>query len=676
MLHASAALESASAEAAELEVRRAAAERQSSHLAARLRLESAAHSTLTSEYQELSRMSAAANAELAELRTDRETLQQALTAERKRSAALESTIATLRDEALHLRHALAQAEAAATVNAHAERATGLAEHAVSAEAARGRELTSRLELALKEAREREAAANARADLAVGSASAQAERRARALRLQLEQVRDAAAARDREAAEARQQQLTSERAARTSTEAEANARARLADLEKRCDEWRAELHEATAERDALSAKAEQLGQLADAQGVELRRLQAGKARAKAAAVALRRQLSQERQAHGAAAAQAAQQLRAQAEAAAVAAQNARSQARHARQHFADGGHEAILSGDRLMRRSPAYALEYARRGYQWDDSPLLPGAMANGAASGVAATALAAGAAAAATPSMTPSNGPAAGHLAAALAAALTAADGAAERPRSSRAGSSLRASLSRVRDSRAGLHTARVRGRASGRAGGASSDGSATTSADGTGSDDDGLVTRTEWREVAGEVRGQVGSATAAVTPHRASRHSHHPPPSQGGPPHIAHSKDGYSPSRREPPSRHPPGTPDTQAAPAEVRATQATDGRERTRWEGVSPPAAVAAAAAYSSTGEVDGQGAATVDAAAPLHTLASRLKSEARSLSELLRAGAEGYDSAEAEEGISDEDLQLSADPVACAIADATHRRYSDTG
>jgi hypothetical protein len=306
-------VEANAADAAEIEVRRQAAERQSHHLATRLRIEAAAHMELSGEFEQLQIRMGTFAAELADVRAQNDILQRELLAERDRTAALEEANSSLREDGGRQRDELARVETQLAVQ-RSEHVRGLAEQAVEAEAARGRELASRLEEALKDSRAREETANARADELAAAASAESERRVRQLRLQLEQSRSAATARDREVSDALSQQRASERRAQESAHAEAAARQRIVELETQIEE----LQKVVSERDSLSAKVEHLAKLAEAQGVELRRLQDSKAKAKAAAAALRRQISTERQAHRTAAAHAAHQLRAQAEAAAFAA----------------------------------------------------------------------------------------------------------------------------------------------------------------------------------------------------------------------------------------------------------------------------------------------------------------------------------------------------------------------
>ena len=214
---------------------------------------------LALEYEDLQRANAAYSTEVTDLRAENEALQRDLVDERSRNNVLESGTEQLRGELSSMREQLSNAEAAAAVR-RIDHLKGLAEDAVDAEAARGRELASRLEAALRESREREAAANARAEMAAAAQSAEAERRARQLRLQLEQLRDAAAARDREATEAMRNQKLAEKQAQIAADSEDRLRLRIADLEPRIEEMRS----VAAERDTLSVKADQLSQLAEAQ----------------------------------------------------------------------------------------------------------------------------------------------------------------------------------------------------------------------------------------------------------------------------------------------------------------------------------------------------------------------------------------------------------------------------
>jgi hypothetical protein len=256
-------------EHAEIEVKRAAAERQTSHLSHRLRLEEAAHSQLQNEYADLQQTCVAHQqatavelAKVVALKAENEALMESLLSERERIQSLEATIDELREERRSLRERLSQAEAVQVVDT-ADHLKGLAEHAIDAEAARGRELAARLEQALRESREREEAANQRAEAAAQAMSAEGERRARQLRLQLEQLRDAAEARDREATEALRSQKAAERLARASVQAEEGLRQRVGELQAQLEQLRG----VTGERDALSTKAEQLGRLAEAQVCE-------------------------------------------------------------------------------------------------------------------------------------------------------------------------------------------------------------------------------------------------------------------------------------------------------------------------------------------------------------------------------------------------------------------------
>lgn len=364
----------AAEENAELEVRRATAERQTSHLSHRLKLESAAHSELQKEYEILQQESMSRqrewesrqeewesrqqayesrlqerqqayesrlqeceskhSARISELTIEHETLKETSARQlqwyRERNEMLEADTIRLREELEATKKQLSAAEIQASIPHVDEHLKGLAEQAVDAEAARGRELAARLEEALRESKEREAEANRRAEQTTQAMSAEGERRARQLRLQLEQLRDAVAARDREALEAIRNQKLAEKQAQSAAESEDRVRheshQRIEELERRIEE----LKGVSAERDTLAVKADQLNRLAEAQGNELRRLQDGKAKAKAAAAALKRQLVSERQAHRSAAAHAAQTLRSQAEAAALAADLKSREARAASQ----------------------------------------------------------------------------------------------------------------------------------------------------------------------------------------------------------------------------------------------------------------------------------------------------------------------------------------------------------
>ena len=282
----------AAALASEIEVRRAAAERQSSHLAARLKMEHASYAQLSAEYEAAMREGAARTEEVMELRVQNDALQRELREERARGAGLSETIALLKEEAHGLREAVAQTERNALMerSLQAEQTSGLVEQQVSAEADRSRDVIARLESALREARERETNAVLSVESRVATTAAEGERRVRQLRLQLEQLREAAESRDRETAEAIDQQRIAERSARIAQEQLAGSGQRVAELEARVRE----LQSVTAEKDTLQVRADQLGRLVDAQSSELRRLQEAKAKAKAANGALRRQLLNERQ----------------------------------------------------------------------------------------------------------------------------------------------------------------------------------------------------------------------------------------------------------------------------------------------------------------------------------------------------------------------------------------------
>ena len=359
-------LRASNEEYAELDLRRVSAERQTSHLTQRLHLESQAYAQLEHEYanlqrefanvqhtsssyhEELERIHASHKAEVDDLRAANEALHTDLLEERARNNTLESGMDTLRAELKVAKAHLSNAEAEAATR-RIDHLRGLAEQAVDAEVARGRELAIRLEQSLKESRARELEANQRAETAATAQAAEGERRARQLRLQLEQLRDAATARDREVLEAMRNQKLAEKQAQVAAENEERVRFRVSELEPRLEDLRLIMNE----RDALSVKAEQLSHLVEAQGAELRRLQDGKARAKAAVATLRRQLTTERQAHRSAAANAAYQLRTQAEAAALAADvEKKRKARAAAlrsvvpdfSFVADGQHSLGTSGD--------------------------------------------------------------------------------------------------------------------------------------------------------------------------------------------------------------------------------------------------------------------------------------------------------------------------------------------
>ncbi len=343
--------------AAEADVRRAAAERQSSHLAARLKHEHASYAALLADYDAAIQDRASHAARSEQLQGEVDALRRELGTERARCAGLEETAAALREEVEALRDERRRAESTSTaeLNHQAGHARGMVSQQVEAEAARGRELAARLETAVREARERETAAVASVESKVAVAAAEGERRTRQLRLQLEQVRESVSAREREAAEAVRQQRAAERAARVATEAEAAVRARLPELERRIEE----LRPVTAERDAVAARADQLGRLVDAQSAELRRLQEGKAKAKAAIAALRRQLATERQAHATAEARTAHQLRAHAEASALAAEVRRTpRSRRQRVHSDDEDADEVAGG--LQRTGSALLAAAANR----------------------------------------------------------------------------------------------------------------------------------------------------------------------------------------------------------------------------------------------------------------------------------------------------------------------------
>jgi hypothetical protein len=320
------------ATAAEADVRRAAAERQSSHLAERLKHEHASYADLLAEYEVAVQGRALYAARSEQLQAEVEALQREVATERARGISFEETAAALREEAETLRKERQRSESTATVELshQAGHARGMVSQQVEAEAARGRELAARLEAAVLEAREREAAAIASLESKVAAATAEGERRCRQLRLQLEQARESVALREREAAEAVRQQRAAETAARMAAEAEVAVRARLPELERRIDE----LRPITSERDALAARADQLARLVDAQSAELRRLQGSKANAKAAIAALRRQLATERQAHATAEARTSHQLRAHAEASALAAEVRRTPRGRRRRVYSD------------------------------------------------------------------------------------------------------------------------------------------------------------------------------------------------------------------------------------------------------------------------------------------------------------------------------------------------------
>ena len=320
------------ATAAEADVRRAAAERQSSHLAERLKHEHASYADLLAEYEVAVQGRALYAARSEQLQAEVEALQREVATERARGISFEETAAALREEAETLRKERQRSESTATVELshQAGHARGMVSQQVEAEAARGRELAARLEAAVREARAREAAVIASLESKVAAATAEGERRCRQLRLQLEQARESVALREREAAEAVRQQRAAETAARMAAEAEVAVRARLPELERRIDE----LRPITSERDALAARADQLARLVDAQSAELRRLQGSKANAKAAIAALRRQLATERQAHATAEARTSHQLRAHAEASALAAEVRRTPRGRRRRVYSD------------------------------------------------------------------------------------------------------------------------------------------------------------------------------------------------------------------------------------------------------------------------------------------------------------------------------------------------------
>ena len=318
--------------ASEADVRRAAAERQSSHLAERLKHEHASYADLLAEYEVAVQGRALYAARSEQLQAEVEVLQREVATERARATGFEETAAALREEAETLRKERQRSESTAAVELshQAGHARGMVSQQVEAEAARGRELAARLEAAVLEAREREAAVIASLESKVAAATAEGERRCRQLRLQLEQARESVALREREAAEAVRQQRAAETAARMAAEAEVAVRARLPELERRIDE----LRPITSERDALAARADQLARLVDAQSAELRRLQGSKANAKAAIAALRRQLATERQAHATAEARTSHQLRANVEASTLAAEVRRTPRGRRRRVYSD------------------------------------------------------------------------------------------------------------------------------------------------------------------------------------------------------------------------------------------------------------------------------------------------------------------------------------------------------
>ena len=147
-------------------------------------------------------------------------------------------------------------------------------------------------------------------------------------------------------------------------AEAAANERAHELDRRLEDARTVM----GERDALSVRAEQLGRLVDATSAELRRLQDGKAKAKAAAAALRRQLAMERQAHATAEAHAAHQYRAQLEASAMAAEVRRTP-RGGRQHrYSEDESESEPSGDERWRYSEGRSEDFTRNGREGWSQP--------------------------------------------------------------------------------------------------------------------------------------------------------------------------------------------------------------------------------------------------------------------------------------------------------------------
>ena len=292
-----------------VQVLRAQQERQARVAAVRLRLETTAHEAASSQCAELLKSSSQLSDENGDLKAEVETLRTDILVERRHSSALEEKVASLQSQVVELRDTLgataAEAEPLKPASVFARR---MAQDAVQAEVARSEERAARLETALKEAREREAAACSRADAASASAAADGERRSRQLRLQLEQLRDAASARDKEASEIMRQRESAERAAVSAAGAEAELRLRVGDLEHRLHG----LEGISGERDALQLKVEQLGRLIELQGLELRKLQDGRAKNDAKLHGLKRQLTIERRAHRGAASRAAHQLRAQAE----------------------------------------------------------------------------------------------------------------------------------------------------------------------------------------------------------------------------------------------------------------------------------------------------------------------------------------------------------------------------
>ena len=311
----------AAAAAAEAQVRRAAAERQSSHLAARLKLEHASYVDLMAEYDALTGVSEAHAADAREKASQCDELQIQLDKERSNSASLQGTVVVLREEVEKLNKELLEAKRFAehpAVIQHSdetERVRLLVERQVAAEASRGRDIALRLEAAVREAQKREVEAITQAQAKAAAITAEGERRVRQMQLQLEQMQGVVTARESDAADAARRERIAERTARAAAEAEATVRVHVARLERQVKEERA----VAVERDALVARVDELHCILDAQAAELRRLQGGKAKSKAVIQALRKQIMSERRAHASAEAQAAHQIRRQAEAAALMAQ---------------------------------------------------------------------------------------------------------------------------------------------------------------------------------------------------------------------------------------------------------------------------------------------------------------------------------------------------------------------